>query len=191
MPDLTFIDANVLFRMFAVSATRLERYRSQGTSGSKALDYAISTLLSVGDAGGYATSELALLEACGVASREGGEEKSVSLLKATLEQEGMSILGMKALAYPLAFTFILEHEMQARDALHLGIAVISKVDRIVTSDGDFADCTEALVRQASNTGIRIPRIIEQMYGLSEDETRLIERSATTSLSRLKVERAPS
>lgn len=89
---LTFIDANILFRMFAVSPTRMERYRSKGTSGSKALDYAINVLLNV-HKGSYSTSEVALLEACSVAAREAGREKAITLLKAVLEQEGFSILG--------------------------------------------------------------------------------------------------
>ena len=74
-----------------------------------------------------------MLEACGVASREGGEEKCHSLLIATLEQIGMSILEIKALTYSIAFTFILQEGLQARDALHVGTAVMSQVSKIATS----------------------------------------------------------
>ncbi len=187
---LTFIDANILFRMFAVSPLRLERYRSERTSGSKTVDYAIRLLLEL-ENGDYSTSELALLEACGVAAREAGQEKAISLLKSVLEQEGLSILGIKALTYPLALSFVLEHGLQARDALHLGVAVIAHATKISTSDADFADRIEQLGRDAQSIGIRMPRLVEEMYGMTDQEARMLEQRATLTLSNLGVERAPA
>ena len=186
----TFIDANVLFRMFAVSAPRLERYRSQGTSGSKTLDHAIGILLEL-EKGDYSTSELALLEACGVAAREAGKEKALSLLKAAMEQEGLSVLSIKAMTYPLALSFVLEHGLQVRDALHLAVAVIARLTKISTSDADFADRIEHLRTDSLNIGFRIPRIVEEMYGMTHQETRMLEQTATFALSALSVERAPA
>ena len=183
---LTFTDANILFRMFAVTPARMEDYNSKGTSGSKSLDYAIDIMAKLPD-GDYSTSELALLEACGVASRESGRNKSISLLEAALEQEGLTILEAKALAYPLAFCFVLEHGLEARDALHLGIAVISRVSTIATSDREFADGIEG-IRKGS--GIRIPTVIEAMYGLSEQEALVLSRNTNAALSNIEVERAP-
>ena len=87
-------------------------------------------------------------EACGVAAREAGQEKAISLLKCALEQEGLSVLSIKALTYPLALSFVLEHGLQARDALHLGVAVIAHATKISTSDADFSDRIEQLGRDA-------------------------------------------
>jgi hypothetical protein len=73
----TFIDANILFRMFATTTFRLERFNSSGSSGSKSLDHAINIQMKLRDGTEtYLTSELALLEACVVASVKTSSEKS-------------------------------------------------------------------------------------------------------------------
>ena len=128
-------------------------------------------------------------EACGVAAREAGQEKAISLLKCALEQEGLSVLSIKALTYPLALSFVLEHGLQARDALHLGVAVIAHATKISTSNADFSDRIEQLGRDAQNIGIRMPRLVKEMYGMTDQEARMLEQSATLTLSNLSVERA--
>jgi len=186
---LTFVDANILFKMFAVSRKRLEGYHEKGTSGSKALDHAIDILLNL-YRGGYSTSELALLEACGVVARVGNIDKATLFLRAVLEQEGFSILGVTALVYPLAYAFVLEYGIGARDALHLGVATISGVNRVATSDIEFADGVEKIGWGARSRGIKIPRIVEAMYGLSGQERHILENRATSALSKMETERAP-
>ena len=186
---LTFIDANILFRMFAVSSKRMEGYHEKGTSGSKALDYAIGVLLNL-YRGGYSTSELALLEACGVAARVGKIDKATVFLRAVLEQEGLSILGVTAPVYPLAYAFVLEYGMGARDALHLGVATMGGVNRIATSDVEFADGVGKIRDGARSRGIKIPRILGTMYGLSGQERYILENRATSALSKMEAERAP-
>jgi predicted nucleic acid-binding protein len=191
---LTFIDANILFRMFAVTPARLERYNSSGTSGSKSLDYAIKTMMKIQSSDpedAYSTSELALLDVCGVASREGSTDRAGRILQDVLEQQGLSILETSPLSYPLAFAFTLGSGIEARDALHLSVALIRKVTTIATSDLQFARGIEILRDKAVEERLRIPTMVQKMYSLAEHQCLLIERAATSAFSALEVERAPS
>ena len=186
---LTFIDANILFKMFAVTPSRMEKYNSSGTSGSRGLDYAIKILLSLNDEM-YSTSELALLEACGVASREAGNEKARSLLKVALEEESLAILDVRAITYPLAFSFVLGYGFETRDALHLGVAVLARVSRVLTSDDDFADRIDSLIKEVRHDRIRIPSAVQAMYCLSDKEIQIVEKDAMSVLTNLETLRAP-
>lgn len=192
MPGI-FIDANILFRMFAITLSRLERFESSGSSGSKPLDYAIRILIKLRDgAGTYFTSELALLEACGVASNETSSDKAYQLLKSALEQDGLGVLEVQPLAWPLAFSFTLYDGVGARDALHLAVALLGQVNKITTSDSHFADGIERMRVEIKDSGrINIPPIIQSMYGISGEERGMLEQNITRVLSSLDVERAPA
>jgi predicted nucleic acid-binding protein len=174
--------------MFAVSPIKIKQYQETGTCGNKSLDYAIGLLLKLGK-GGYSTSEIALLETVGVASRLGGPAKAETLLRAVITQEGFRILETRALAYPLSFAFVLASELEARDSLHLSVAILAGTTVLVTSDVDFADGTESMVRQVIERGFQIPQSIRTIYQLTREEAALIEKKASI-LSSLSVERAP-
>lgn len=189
----TFIDTNVLFRMFAITPTRFEQFNSTGTSGSKSLDHAIGIILKLRDGTEkFLTSELALLEACGVASNESrNPEKAVLLLKSALEQEGLSILDVKPLAWPVAFSFTLEN-IEARDALHLAVALLGQANSLMTSDKQFASAVEALKNKVETEGrIIIRPIIQLMYDITEVEANTLERNVARLLSHLELEKVPA
>lgn len=175
--------------MFAASADMIRRYQESGSCGNKSLDYAIGLLLRLGE-GGCSTSELALLETVGVATRLGGRNKAETLLRAAVMQEGFQILGTRALAYPLSFAFVLTYGLEARDSLHLAVATLSGVGILTTSDVDFANGTESVIKQVTDEGFQLPRHIRTIYRLSDKQATLIEERATRSLSLLSVERAP-
>lgn|SRR5487761_211550 len=189
----TFIDANILFRMFAITSSRLERFNSSGSSGSKSLDHAINILMKLrAGTETYLTSELALLEACGVASVETSSEKAHTLLRSALEQQGLGLLEVKALTWPLAFSFTLCHRIEARDALHLAVALVGQANKIATSDNAFADGIEEMKDKIKSSGrIDIPPVIQAMYVIAGQETVTLERNITRVLSSLEVERAPA
>lgn len=186
---LTFIDSNVLFRMFAASPTKIKQYQEAGSCGNRSLDYAIDLLLKLGS-GGYSTSEIALLETVSVASRLGGPSKAETLLRAVIAQEGFRILETTALAYPLSFSFTLVHQIEARDALHLAVATLGGASILVTSDMSFADGTESTINYVAEQGFRIPLSVKTIYRLANKEAALIEERVV-SLSTLSVERAPT
>ena len=186
---LEFIDSNVLFRMFAVSRLKIEQYKETGSCGNKSLDYAINLLLKLSE-GEYSTSEIALLEMVGVASRLAGTSKAETLLQSVIAQEGLRILETRALAYPLSFAFTLTYRLEARDALHLGVAVLNGVNVLITSDADFAAGTESIVNHVTEQGFHIPSSVRTIYRIGGREAALIEEHAS-SLSTLSVERAPS
>jgi len=105
-------------------------------------------------------------------------------------QEGFQILGTRALAYPLSFAFVLTYGLEARDSLHLAVATLSGVGILTTSDVDFANGTESVIKQVTDQGFQLPRHIRTIYRLSDKQATLIEERATRSLSLLSVERAP-
>jgi len=43
---------------------------------------------------------------------------------------------------------------------------------------------------ARSRGIKIPRMVEAMYGLSGQERHILENRATSTLSKMETERAP-
>jgi predicted nucleic acid-binding protein len=184
---LRFIDSNVLFRMFAASPDAIRRYQETGTCGNAQLDYAIGLLLRLGE-GGCSTSELALLETVGVASRLGGREKAETLLRAVVTQDGFQVLETRALAYPVSFAFVTTYGLEARDSLHLSVASLSGVDSLLTSDIDLAERTESVIRRAREEGFRLPDQIRTIYHLTVREARLTEEQVTRSLSLLTVDR---
>jgi predicted nucleic acid-binding protein len=175
--------------MFAVSRLKIEQYKETGSCGNKSLDYAIDLLLKLGE-GSYSTSEIALLETVSIASRLGGSNKAETLLRAVIAQEGFRILETRALAYPLSFAFTLAYRLEARDALHLAVAILGGVSVLITSDTDFADGTESIINHVTEQGFHIPRSVRTIYHLDGREAALIEEKAA-SLSTLSVERAPA
>lgn len=185
---LTFIDSNVLFRMFAAPTVRIEQHRRTGSCGNKALDYAIELLLKLGKEK-YSTSEIALMETVGVASRLGGSAKAERMLEAVMAQEGFRILETNALAYPIAFAFILAYHLEARDSLHLAVAFLGGVSTFITSDGSFATGTQSMMKQVKNEGFHIPLTVRTIYRLGSKEAELIEQTVA-SISTFTVERAP-
>lgn len=187
--SLAFIDSNVLFRIFAASPQKIRQYQETGSCGKKSLDYAIDLLLNL-ERGGYSTSEIALLETVSVASRLGGPTKAEVLLQSVIMQENFRILETRALAYPLSFAFILTYQLEARDSLHLGVAALGGVTSIITSDRNFADGTESIIRQVALQGFQLPEHVRAIYGLTDKEATLIEEKTARSLSLLSVERAP-
>ena len=187
---LAFIDSNVLFRMFAASPRKIRQYQRTGSCSNKALDYAIDLLLKLGE-GGYSTSELALLETVGVASRLGGLGKEETLLRAVITQAGFRVLETRALSYPLSFAFTLAYQLEARDSLHLSVAILGGTSILITSDTDFADGTESMIEQVAEQGFQIPRPVRTIYHLADKESSLIEESVARPLSLLSVERAPT
>ncbi len=187
---LRFIDSNILFRMFAASPAKIERYRENGSCGNESLDYAVGLLLKLGE-GGYSTSEIALLETVSVASRLGGQSKAEALFRAAITQEGLRILETRGLAYPLSFAFVLDYRLEARDSLHLAVATLSAVSILITSDANFADGTETAIKQVAEQGFQLPRSVRAVYRLTGKETTLVEEKVNQSLSLISVERAPA
>lgn len=187
---LAFIDSNVLFRMFAASPQKIKQYQETGSCGNKSLDYAIGVLLNLAP-GGYSTSEIALLETISVASRLGGPRKAEILFQSVIMQEGLRVLETRALAYPLSYALVLNHQLEARDSLHLAVAVLGGVTALVTSDRGFADGTESITKHVALRGFQLPKPVSVIYGLSDREVTLIEEKAAKSLSIFSVERVPS
>lgn len=175
--------------MFAASPLKIEQHRKTGSCGSKALDYAIELLLKLGKES-YSTSEIALLETVGVASRLGGPGKAERLLEAVIAQEGFRILETRALAYPLSFALTLAYQLEARDSLHLAVAILGGVSILITSDASFASGTESIINQVEGEGFHIPRSVRTIYHLNPREATLIEEKAA-SVSTLSVEIAPA
>ncbi len=176
--------------MFAASPVKIKQYRETGSCGNKALDYATDLLLKLG-AGGYSTSELALLETVGVASRLGGPGKGETLLRAVITQLGFRVLETRALSYPLSFAFTLAYRLEARDSLHLSVAILGGTSILLTSDMDFADGTQSIIEQVADEGFQIPPAVRTIYRLADKESSLIEETVTRSLSHLSVEKAPT
>jgi predicted nucleic acid-binding protein len=176
--------------MFAASTHKIKQYQETRTCGDRSLDYAIGLLLNL-ERGGYSTSEIALLETINVASRLGGPSKAEILFQSVVMQEGLRILETRALAYPLAFTLVLRHQLEARDSLHLSVAAIGGVTTLITSDRNFADGTESITKQVTLQGFQLPKSVSAIYRLTNKEATLIEEKATQSLSLLSVERAPA
>jgi predicted nucleic acid-binding protein len=176
--------------MFAASPQKIRQYQETGSCGNKSLDYAIGLLLKL-ERGGYSTSEIAVLETVGVASRLGGVSKAETLFRAVIMQEGFRILETRALTYPLAFAFVLMYQLEARDSLHLAVATLSGVTVLITSDGNFADGTESIIKQVAQHGFQFPKPVRAIYRLTDKEATLIEEKAAQSLSLLSLERAPA
>jgi predicted nucleic acid-binding protein len=187
---LAFIDSNVLFRMFAASPQKIRQYQETLSCGKESLDYAIGLLLNLGW-GGYSTSEIALLETISVASRLAIPSKAEILLQSVIMQEDFWILETRAPAYPLVFAFVLTYQLEARDSLHLAVAALAGVTALITSDRNFADGTESVVKQVALQGFQIPKYVSTIYGLTDREATLIEGKVAQSLSLLSVQRAPA
>jgi hypothetical protein len=84
----------------------------------------------------------------------------------------------------------LTYQLEARDSLHLGVAALGSVTSIVTSDRNFADRTESIMKQVTLRGFQLPKHVSAIYGLTDKEAALIEEKVAQSLSLLSVERAP-
>ncbi len=175
--------------MFAASPYNIEQFGRTGTCGKPSLDYAIALLLKLGE-GGYATSEIALLEAVGVAVRLGSRTKAETLLRAVLMQEGLRILETRALTYPLTFALVLASGFEARDALHLSVAALGGVRTLMTSDSDFAKRTQAITLRVREEGFQLPGHIRAMYRISDKQAAFIEEQVTQALSNISIDRAP-
>ena len=176
--------------MFAASPQKVKQFQETGSCGNKPLDYAIGLLVNLAP-GGYSTSEIALLESISVASRLGGPRKAEILLQSVIMQEGLRVLETRALAYPLSYALVLNHQLEARDSLQLAVAVLAGVTALVTSDRSFADGTESITKQVALRGFQLPKPVSVIYGLSDREVTLIEEKAAKSLSTLSVEKVPS
>ncbi len=176
--------------MFAASPQKIRKYEEAGSCGNSSLDYAIGLLLKL-ERGDYSTSEIAVLETVSVASRLGGLNKAEILFEAVMTQQGLRILETRALAYPIAFTFVLMHQLEARDSLHLAIAALNAVSGLITSDKDFADGTAVIIKKVADRGFQMPPLVRVFYGLTDKEAALIEERVAQSLSLVSLERAPT
>jgi hypothetical protein len=106
-------------------------------------------------------------------------------------RESFRILETRALAYPLSFTLLLKHQLEARDSLHLAVAALGGATVLITSDSNFAEGTESIIRQVALHGFELPKSVSAIYGLTDKEATLIEEKAAKSLSLLSVEKAPA
>jgi phenylalanine-4-hydroxylase len=68
---------------------------------------------------------------------------------------------------------------------------MSGVGILTTSDVNFANGTESVIKQVTDQGFELPRHIRTIYRLSDKQATLIEERATRSLLPLSVERAPA
>jgi hypothetical protein len=105
-------------------------------------------------------------------------------------EEDFRILETRALAYPLGFAVVLTYQLEARDSLHLAVA-LAGVTALISSDRNFADGTESVVKQVVRRGFQLPKYVSTIYGLTDREATLIEEKVAQSLSLLSVERAPA
>jgi hypothetical protein len=85
----------------------------------------------------------------------------------------------------------LTYQLEARDSLHLAVAALAGVTALITSDRNFADGTESVVKQVALQGFQIPKYVSTIYGLTDREATLIEGKVAQSLSLLSVQRAPA
>jgi len=176
--------------MFAASPQTIRKYRENGSCGRESLDYAIELLLRLGE-GGYSTSEIALLETVGVASRLGGKAKAEELFKAVTLQEGLRVLETRSLAYPLSFELVLSYQLEARDSLHLSVAILNSVSKLITSDADFADRTELMIESVKHEGLQLPGFIKTMYQIQDEEADLLEKRLRRTISLLSISKCPA
>jgi hypothetical protein len=84
----------------------------------------------------------------------------------------------------------LTYQLEARDSLHLAVAALGGVTAIITSDTNFADGTESIVRQVALRAFQLPKYVSAIYGLPDKESTLIGEKVAQSFSLLSVERAP-
>lgn len=190
--ETAFIDTNILFRMFAISKKRHERYLKEGTTGLKSLDYSLK-LLEACERGEIriVVNDLAVMESCGIPARNGLAAKARSMAEAIMHQEGIDIYTIPAILYPTAFSSVLNYGFQVRDAIHVASSIILGADKLITSDLDMANKTNQIVKKAKQAGLILDNVVCAGYQISQGERRELEELLSANCARIQVEKAPS
>ena len=138
---MLYLDANILYPMFAITDKRRTRFNNEGSSGNKLLDYCIPLIQDI-DRGDKVVvlSDLAIMETLGVASRDIGPKKAKSILQAINKQQFLEVIQTTQYAWIVAQSLTVTTSIEGRDSLHLANALLTKIVRkVITCDRDFAE----------------------------------------------------
>lgn len=185
---MSYIDANIIYPMFAITEKRRALFDKTGTSGHQLLDYCIQLLTEV-DMGNQLLifSDLGVLETLGIASRDIGIEKSQMILQAINRQKYIEIIQTTQTAWVTAFTLIKTVSIEGRDSLHLANALITKITiELVTCDKKFADAAIAFLRR-DHLNFQIPQELQNWYQVSDEEKKSLEEQISSRVSELEIE----
>lgn len=167
---MKYLDANVLFPMFAVTEKRQLEYLESGTSGNAIIDYCLVLLEEIDkNKQVLIVSDLAVLETLGVASRDAGPEKARLILQAINKQLGIEVIQTSQLAWAVAKAITVVSSIEGRDSLHLANSLLTEVvTRIVTCDKDFAVKSRLFLEEGINN-FMVPEELLNWYRLSQDD----------------------
>ncbi|MHA1168439.1 MAG: hypothetical protein ACTSP4_01480 [Candidatus Hodarchaeales archaeon] len=173
---MKYLDANILFPMFATSKKRHLRYIETGTSGNTIIDYCFKLIKELDNNRlVLIVSDLAVLESLGVASRDAGPGKAKIILQAINKQLGIVIIQTTQLAWVLAKTITIVSSIEGRDSLHLANSLLTKVvTELVTCDKNFA-LKSRLFLEGKIHDFAIPRELLNWYRLSQDDAQDLYR----------------
>lgn len=165
-----YLDANIVYPMFAITAKRQKRFESTGTSGNSILDRCITLIQGIDNGKELAIlSDLAVLETLGVASRDVGFENARKILKAIFAQKNLEVIQTTQHAWIVAKSLTVLTSIEARDSLHLANALLSQVvTTIITSDKDFREKGQRFLDQ-NYAQFSIPPEIQAWYQITEQE----------------------
>lgn len=138
---MLYLDANILYPMFAATEKRRTQFNNEGSSGNKLLDYCITLIRDI-DSGDklVVLSDLAIMETLGVASRDIGPKKARSILQAVNKQQFMEVIQTTQYAWMVAQSLTVSTSIEGRDSLHLANALLTQIVRkVITCDKDFAE----------------------------------------------------
>ena len=105
---MLYLDANIVYPMFAATEKRRTRFINEGSSGNKLLDYCITLIRDI-DRGDklVVLSDLAIMETLGVASSDIGPKKARSILQAVNKQQFMEVIQTTQYAWMVAQTKVI------------------------------------------------------------------------------------
>jgi hypothetical protein len=185
---MKYLDANILFPMFALSARRRKNFKEEGSTGSLICDFGLN-LIGEMDEGitRCLISDLVLLETSSVVSRDTDPDKAALLVQAVLSQKGLEIFYTPDIAWIVAQSLVLQTAIEARDSLHLAnCLLINLIQELLTCDKDFYEKATEFARTSRT--FTIPSIVVELFTIDLESKSGIEeavnkrkRSLTLSL----------
>ncbi len=181
---MKYLDANVLFPMFALSERRRRRFEEEGSSESIICDFCLK-LIGEMDEGATTCliSDLVLLETSSVVGREATPTKATMLVQAVLRQKGLDVFYTTDMAWIVAQSLVLQTSIEARDSLHLAnCLLVDLVEEFLTSDKDFYKKATQFVGTTNN--FMLPSIVVDLFGLDQETKSGIEEILNQRRKRL-------
>lgn len=183
-----YLDANIVYPMFAITKKRLDLFYNTGSSGNTLLDYCIDLLRKADKRSELLIlSDLSVLETLGVASRDIGPEKAKMILQAIHKQIFLEVIQTSQSAWLIAKAMSVKTSIEARDSLHLAIALLTDVvTSLITCDKDFTARAQIFLT-IDYEKFSIAKELQTWYRFSDMEILTLERKIVTRATSLNME----